>query len=87
MLLCTVSKEHVSNHWHGGREHYTSPKIFLITFFIRWTCGLLLNFNWLVHILSVQTFLPLIVICIRGNFVIIEHVHQFIDQCLIPLDP
>ena len=44
--------------------------------------------GWVIK-LSVHTFQPLILICRRGNFFFfnIRDVHQFIGNCLIPLDP
>ena len=53
----------------GGRGYYTSPQSFIKCFLIRWLNNFeeFIEFYWFIN-LSVQTFQPLIVIYIMGNF-------------------
>ena len=76
----------------SGREGTLScHQSFIKTFLIRWINNFgdfyYISIGWFLK-LSVQMFQSLIVIHRNGNLcIIIWDVHQFIDHCLIPLDP
>ena len=70
--------------------YYTSPKIIRLSYSLALqTWGLLMNLDWLVHLIQCPNVSTFDCNCTEWSIlcIIIGDVHQFIGLCLIFLDP